>query len=439
MELFLFLIQIPLLIFIIRYIRKLHSDPLLVNSYYYLLSFKVTAGLCLGVIYFNYYKAGDTVDYFNALEFLSRLCYSDIKSYTKLILFSEASAELASKLKMMHYYHPRAFIFIRIISPFYILSGNNYWFLSIYLSLFSFLGLWILSNTLLRLYKIKPLAIMVSFFIFPSVVFWSAGIIKESLIMGMLCILVSILLNLVHRSGKFNIVKLGCLLVFSFLLLYIKFYYFAVLFAVLIPYGIIKYLSNKEGSILQSEKLMRILFLFFVIIFMSFIVSRVHEKLHIDTLAEALFLNYETTIERSHGKNVFLFEGLNASPLSFLRSTPLALSYGLFGPFLWQGQNLLGLISGIENMVILIFFLVFLLSNYNKEKINKIDIEETALIIYISTLAMTMAFASPNWGSLVRYKVGYLPFFLLLILNNNPVIYLLEKRAGFLNRVEKKS
>ena len=60
-------------------------------------------------------------------------------------------------------------------------------------------------------------------------------------------------------------------------------------------------------------------------------------------------------------------------------------------------------------------------------------------IIYVSILAITMAFASPNWGSLVRYKVGYLPFFLLLILNNNPVIDQLEKRWSFGNLREKKS
>jgi hypothetical protein len=171
---------------------------------------------------------------------------------------------------------------------------------------------------------------------------------------------------------------------------------------------------------------------------MSLIVSFAHEKLRLNALSESLFLNYEGTISKSHGNNTYIYEGLNSSPISFLPHIPMALLYGLFGPFLWHCKNLLALVSGIENTILLIFFITFLLSNLKKEKIGKIDIEEISLIIYVSVLAITMAFASPNWGSLVRYKVGYLPFFLLLILNNNPVIYQLEKRWNVLNLAEKK-
>jgi preprotein translocase subunit Sss1 len=437
MELFLLLIQIPLLIFIIRYIRKLHSDSLLISSYYYLLSFKVTAGLCLGVLYFNYYKEGDTISYYNVLELFSKIGYLDVKNYLKLVFFSEIPVGFENQLQIIN--QPRVSLFIRVISPFYILSGSNYWLLSIYLSLFSFSGLWILSNTLLRLYKIKSWAIMIAFFICPSVVFWSAGFLKESLIIGIMGFLVSTLLNLIDRRMHFSSMKFILLLLFSYILLYIKFYYFAALFAILIPYGIVKYFSGIKGSILQSKKSLRILCLFLIIIFVGFIISLAHEKLRIDTLAESIFLNYDSTLKASHGKNVFIFEGLNSNPASFPAHIPTALSYGLFGPFLWQCQNLLALFCGIENTVILIFFITFLLTNMKKEKMNKIDIEEISLIMYVSILAITMAFASPNWGSLVRYKVGYLPFFLLLILNNNPVIYLIEKRWNFLNRAEKKS
>jgi hypothetical protein len=394
--------------------------------------------MILGILYFNYYKAGDTITYFNIFESLSKLCSSDIKSYMKLIFFAKIPSGLESEFQIAN--QPRAFTFVRIVSPFCVLSGNNYWILSIYLSLFSFAGLWVLSNTLLRFYKLKPLAVMISFFIFPSVVFWSAGIMKESLIIGTMCIIISLVLNLVHKKNRLTIIVISLLTAFSLVLLYIKFYYFAALFAVLIPYSIIKYFSIKGNkNIFQISKSFRIIFLFLFIISMSFLVSLAHERLHIDTLAETLFLNYTRTIEKSNGNNMYIFEALTSSGKSFLPHTFQALSYGLFGPFLWQCKNLLSLFSGIEDTILLVFFITFLLSNLKKEKINKTDIEEVSVIIYVSILAITMAFASPNWGSLVRYKVGYLPFFLLLILNNNPVIDQLEKRWSFGNLREKKS
>jgi hypothetical protein len=436
MNLFLFLIQIPVLIFVIRYIRKLHSDPLLINAYYYLISLKVTAGLLLGIIYFNYYKVGDTNLYLHEFDTLSKIFFYDFKSYVDLIFFREGSLDFKNALYTFP--KPRAYTFIRIVSPFYILSGSNYWILSIYLSLFSFFGLWILSNTLLKLFNLNSLAVMISFFVFPSVVFWSAGVIKESLIIGMMGIMISIILKFVHQQEKFSILNFFILSVFAGILLLVKFYYFAVLTAVIVPYGIVVVFSKKV-ALLRNKKAYRILFLFSLIAVMTFISSFADPKLGAGIIFETLFLNYDFTLYTSKGLNTFVFEGLNSDPESFLVHIPKALLYGLFGPFLWQCKKIISLVNGIENTILLIAFITFLIENVKKEKLLKIDIKEISLTIYIAVLAIFMAFASPNWGSLVRYKIGFLPFFLLLILNNNPFVFQLEKVIRFLKPSKKKS
>lgn len=437
MELFLLLLQIPLLIFIIKYIRKLHSDPLFVNAYYYLLSFKVTAGLVLGVLYFSYYKGeGDTVYYFHSFDFLSKAFYSNWEEYMKLIFLGEVS--LGLKDGPMFFLDLRAYTFVRIISPIYILSGSNYWICSIYLSIFSFSGLWILSNSLIKLYKLKPLAVLISFFIFPSVVFWSSGIIKESLIIGVMCIIITIVLNLANHKKKMIALRIFVFVIFSCILFYIKFYYFAVLFSVLTPYALIKYFTYNVGF-LKKYEFYSLSFFLLSLLFMAFIASYSYPLLHFNKIFGALYLNYSITLEHSSILNSYTFEGLSSDPVSFLSHIPKALFYGLFSPFLWQCKSVITMVNGIENTILLILFITFLLTNFRKEKLVKIDIEVISLVVYVATLAIFMAFASPNWGSLVRYKVGYLPFFLLLILNNNPAIIQLEKMFSFLNRSEKKS
>ena len=429
MELFLLLLQIPVLIFIIKYIRKQHSDSLFVNSYYYLLSFKVTAGLILGIIYFKYYGYGDTNSYYHDLELAKNVLYSSWEKYFKLIFLGDIPDEI--KLSSANYRDDRAYSFIRIVSPFYILLGSNYWICSIYLSLFSFFGLWILTNTIIKFYKVNSLALLISFFIFPSVVFWSSGLIKESFIIGAMCIQISIALSMANLLTKRWVLKFSVLLILSLAVLKIKFYYFAVLFAVLVPYSLVKYFSEKI-PFLKNNKSYRISVFFLLLIMMTLLASFYHPVLHLDYLSNALYLNYSTTLKFSNSYNTYIFEGLNASPSSFITHIPKALVYGLFGPLLWQCNNLITAINGTENMILIFLFITFLLTNLKKEKLIKIDIEEISLVIYIVTLAMFMAFASPNWGSLVRYKIGYLPFFLLLILNNNIIISQLERRFSFL-------
>ncbi len=168
---------------------------------------------------------------------------------------------------------------------------------------------------------------------------------------------------------------------------------------------------------------------------MSLIASFFHPLLNINRIIDALYTNYSIILIFG----TYKFEGLTPDLLSFLKHSPQALLYGLFGPFFWQTNKLITVLSGIENFVLLILFFLFLFGNFSKRKLSKIDIEALSIIFYIVIVALFMAFASPNWGSLVRYKIGYLPFFLLLILNNNLVIAYIERNLSFLNFSEKKT
>ncbi len=251
-----------------------------------------------------------------------------------------------------------------------------------------------------------------------------------------MCFVISMLLNWSHRQSKFSIYKLVALLLFSWILFYIKFYYFAVLFAVLMPYVLIKFASLKF-SFLQDKR-NRLGLFFMTILLFSVAASFSHPLLNLNTIAGSIYRNYKITLLTSNGNNVFYFPGLKRELVSFIPHIPKALVYGLFSPFLWQCKKVISLINGVENTFLLILFTTFILSNFKKDKIRKIDIEEISIVLYVSILAVFMAFASPNWGSLVRYKVGYLPFFLLLILNKNPFIRQLEDKVKFFKRPDKK-
>lgn len=339
---------------------------------------------------------------------MSKLFYSDLETYWQIIVTGKLPVGVEEILTLNT--QPRAFFFVRLMSPFYILTGSNYWILSVYLSLFSFAGMWTLSNTLVNLFKINRLAILISFFIVPSVVFWSSGVLKDSFTMGIMCFSISIILNSTHKKNFYPITKVGLLVFFLVILFLLKFYYFAVMVGVLVPYCLVKRLTYRFDS-MNKHKSIRIFTLFLLMIFFGALASFLHPQLNINQISSSLYINYISTLEASHNINVFFFEGLSNEFSSFIPHISKALVYGLFGPFLWHCKKIITLFAGVENTLILILFVVFVLTNSKKEALKKIDIEEVSIMLYVSILAIFMTFASPNWGSLVRYKIGYFPFF----------------------------
>ena len=49
-----------------------------------------------------------------------------------------------------------------------------------------------------------------------------------------------------------------------------------------------------------------------------------------------------------------------------------------------------------------------------------------AVLLYILVSAVLLAFSTPNFGALVRYKSGFMPFLVYIILADFPLIRLLK-------------
>lgn len=259
---------------------------------------------------------------------------------------------------------------------------------------------------------------------------------KESLIIGMMCWLICLLLEFVH--GKpISISKVMLLLVFSYVVLTVKFYYFGALVVSFIPYCVVRYASNCFPT-LEKNRGVQLLGYATLIVVMVFVSSFIHPLLNLTKLSSIVYQNYLATLDSPDGGSMYTFEGLSANPVSFIRHLPDALSKGLFGPFIWDCKKLISMLSGIENTVLLVLAIPFVYSLFNTRIWSSIKLIEVSVVFYILILAVFMAFSSPNWGTLVRYKVGYLPFFVLLLLNNSPFLVYLEKKWNFLKSDEKR-
>ena len=105
---------------------------------------------------------------------------------------------------------------------------------------------------------------------------------------------------------------------------------------------------------------------------------------------------------------------------SMLRLAPEAINASLFRPYLWEVNNPLMLLSALESVFLLIFCLYILL----KMNIKILKALSHPDILFAMIFSIVFAFAvgvsTFNFGTLVRYKIPMLPFFvvaLILILN----------------------
>ena len=145
-----------------------------------------------------------------------------------------------------------------------------------------------------------------------------------------------------------------------------------------------------------------------------------HPNFSLQRIADVLVQNHNALFQVSNPDDVIHFHNLNSNITSILLNAPWAFVSGLFRPFLWEANTFLKIVVGFENLVLLVATLLAI------QSIPKIISSPNRLLIlstlvYCVLLCVFLALSTPNFGTLVRLRIGFLPFFVLLIASQ-PVI-----------------
>jgi hypothetical protein len=103
---------------------------------------------------------------------------------------------------------------------------------------------------------------------------------------------------------------------------------------------------------------------------------------------------------------------------SFATMFPKAVNASLFRPYLWEVNNLVMLISALESITILYLFLFALFKLGFRSFFGKIFSTPILVFMFIYSVFLSglVAITTTNFGSLVRYKIPVMPFFLCLLI-----------------------
>jgi hypothetical protein len=226
----------------------------------------------------------------------------------------------------------------------------------------------------------------------PSVTLWTSGLLKESLLNFAVGLIIWEYLKNPKRLLALFAILLGC-----FILLFTR-----TIFGLIFLLAFVGFLlAAKQTS--NKRILLRFFTVFAALLLIAVALSQLNERFdYFKIIAQKQGLLYR---EASYYKASSLVDipRVSEQPQSLIFNLPLGFVYGLIQPTPFQAAgNKLILLSGIENMFVLVLML-FLVTQIKKPEGKRAQIFWlliSAAVIYLSFIGLLI----PVLGNLVRYK-----------------------------------
>lgn len=400
MNTFIMILSAALLLWVCIVIWRKEESQL--RAYYWpALVVKLAAGISLGLIY-KYHYEGDTFVYFEDATRMARLALTDPGAYVHFLLSSNNVP-----VDLLTAGHPRATFFVKLASVACMISGGNYWVCASWLSLLSFLACWRFARQITARFHNAEGATVFSFLLFPSVVFWSSGLIKESLATAAIFIMCTLILQIWFRERPtIALWLLGA--VSTYLLWNLKYYEAGVFFPVAAAGLAARHTIGRGGFGWQLAAFSAFL------VFLVVGIVQLHPNFGLVQLPQVIASNYQAFARISNPGDMIIYHDLAPTWSSLIAHAPKAAFSGLLRPFLWESGNFFQLMSSVEGLVTFLLILSALWWRVKSRAMPEYPLLLAAVLVYAIELDVFITLSTPNFGTLVRYRIAYMPFVLFM-------------------------
>ncbi|MBP6335490.1 MAG: hypothetical protein KA444_08460 [Bacteroidia bacterium] len=378
---------------------------------------KIIGSIAICVVYVFYYGGGDTINY-----------YTDCLSVSKLFLKNPYQALRFTFLPLdwetwfafdfdtgwpLYSYDRKAIVVDKLTWPLAFISFNSFIGQTMLLSFICYFPIW-------RLYKMflyefpkleKEFALSVLFM--PSVIFWGSGLLKDSIAFAAVSAFTASFHHLI-KIRKHVWLNLIYIFISSALMIMIKPYIF---FAVL-PGSILWFVGFRLTKVTNHLVRMTIAPALVVISILS---GYLMLRLMGDTLGDYKINNVlDKAIVTQQDLKQDYYQGasfdigdFDASVPSILSKAPAAVNVALFRPYIWEAYNPGMIVSGLENLVLLVIT-IYLLVKMRFYNLFLLMFKHHILffsVFFSLFFAFSVGLTTSNFGSLVRYKIPAIPFY----------------------------
>ena len=331
------------------------------------------------------------------------------------------------------------FMVIRIVAIFSFITAGRYAATSVLFACIAFSGVWKLFLFFYEQYPHMHKKFAIAILFFPTFVFWSGGILKDTLCIASLGWVTYALYEMLYRKKGF-IRNSIILLVFGYLLAIIKVYIlisyvpFFILFIVLRN---IQEIKNNFLKYLIAPTLIAICMFGFTTVLSSF-----DEELGAyaveDVASSVKDLNGAFKAmdgNETADSNFDLGVEFDGTFRGLIKLAPVAIFTTFFRPFLWESHKISQLLASLESLILL-FFTIYVVFKSGLRSFLKMILSDPLIMycfLFSCVFAMFVGASTLNFGTLVRYKIPCLPFYTISLF----LIYEKVKRKSALKGMQK--
>ncbi|MFN6117380.1 MAG: hypothetical protein ACK46C_16085 [Flavobacteriales bacterium] len=291
---------------------------------------------------------------------------------------------------------------IRFNAVLRLFSFGHYHVHTVFASFISLIGLVALYKALVPLVRGMERPLLAGVFLWPSLLFWSSGVLKECLLIGGLGLFVHAAFSTVHGGVQRRAVLQGLLGLVMMLL--VKYYVLLCLLPPLVAYA---WQTRTGGRAWQKYVVVHGLAVLLV--------------LGAARLGPGTDIMYLLSVKQHDFIGLAHFTGsgshvdtplLKPDALSFLKAIPSAFRMTFISPFLTWHRGALGLMGAVENMLIPLGTLWAL---WYRRKWATVNVPLLLFALsFVVLLALIIGWSIPIVGAMLRYRIPLLPFVALI-------------------------
>jgi hypothetical protein len=419
-----------LLIYIVAYRVRAKYKGTEIQKYFIAgVTFRMIATLLYTIVIAYYYQGGDTGLFYKALQDLQLAVNDDFSLLNEAYLKAKLDPQgpLASyfmydgnMVTHLYMYQVSNYMVPRFALPFSMLFGQSYLCVSFCCSFFAFGGCWRIFKLFYSLYPHLHKKIAVATLFLPSLLFWSSALMKDSITMGALGFFIYAFYQLFFKRRKIAI-NIVIVSLSAFLLFYIKPYIILCSVPGFLVWAFI--LLNKNIRDRGFRMFATLAFTVLTIVGSAYFMQKIASselasQYATQNIIKALESQQNTYNQMDEAAgSAFKASSIDNSVGGILALFPMGIVNSLFRPFPWEVRSPVMALTALEALLFLMLTLTCI--RYTSFKtFRRVMAENPSLVfcfIYAVLFAGLVGMSTLNFGTLARYKIPALPFYLIML------------------------
>lgn len=422
------LLLAPLFIFAAYFLAKKYASskksPVYKKYFVLALMVRFASAIVMALVYQYYYDGGgDSHTYFTYVQRIRGVFHEDISAYLDLAFKQHHNTFYAIRYLgsgAEFYFNQSASIVIKLALYLSYPLLNTYILISFVFTIICFYGCWKIFLLFYEIYPQLEKQLAIACLFLPSVCFWGTGILKDPICLGALGALTYHIYKLFFEKTKI-IQRLILIAVCLTILVAVKVYIILSFLPAYSIWIIFRYKNNIKNSLVKSlmnPVLFIVSLLVGVVIFIK--IAAVSERYAFDNLVRTAkdtqnWLYLSSQYSKGSG---YSLGNVDYTPLGVLKVFPKAVNVAIFRPYLWEAKKPILIPAALEGLVSL-FFTIRLLYKAGFMRFIKLVLtnpEVQFCLVFSLLFAFSVGFTSYNFGSLVRYKIPFMPFYFIALI-----------------------